>query len=260
MGLLRRLVSLIRSLTKALVTPAEDPRQRRVSPLEREAELLTRVKQGIVQIEASKHRLQLQARQMRGKLTEWEDQARRHLLGGREDLARQALRSFRTILQECQALDQQIAGLEQEEKMLTVGEQRLAAKMEALRSRQEAISARYAASEAQALISEALTGLSGELTDLSLSLESAQQKTEEMQSRASAIDELVESGTLEDLSRPRSDAVQRELDKLGAGQAIEDKLEAMKRELERDRTPRAPGLRTWLARDGREIRAPRAER
>ncbi len=46
---------------------------------------------------------------------------------------------------------------------------------------------------------------------------------------------------LDDLSRPTSDAVQRELDKLGAGQAIEDQLEAMKRELERDRTPRAPG-------------------
>ena len=54
-----------------------------------------------------------------------------------------------------------------------------------------------------------------------------------MQSRAAAIDELVESGTLDDLSRPTSDAVQRELDKLGATQLIEEKLEAMKRELER---------------------------
>ncbi|MCH7774949.1 MAG: hypothetical protein IH878_00180 [Gemmatimonadetes bacterium] len=54
-----------------------------------------------------------------------------------------------------------------------------------------------------------------------------------MQSRAAAIDELVESGTLDDLSRPTSDAVQRELDKLGAAQLIEKKLEAMKRELER---------------------------
>lgn len=231
MGLVRRLVSLIPSLTKALLAPAEDPRQRRVSPLERQAELLARVKQGIVQIEASKQRLQVQAQQMRAKLTHWEDQARRHLLGGRDDLARQALWSFQTILLERQALDQQIAGLEQEEKMLTVGEQRLAAKMEALRSRQEAISARHAAAEAQVLVSEALTGLSGELGDLSLSLERAQQKTEEMESRASAIDELVESGTLEDLSHLRSHAVQRELDKLGAGQAIEEKLKAMMREL-----------------------------
>ena len=158
---------------------------------------------------------------MRGKLAEW------------EDLARQALRSFQMILRECQALDQQIAGLEQEEKVLTGGQQRLAAKMEALRSRQEATSARYAASEAQLLIGEALSGLFGELGDLSLSLERAEQKTEEMQSRAAAIDELVESGTLDDLSRPTSDAVQRELDKLGAAQLIEKKLEAMKRELER---------------------------
>ena len=241
MGLLRRLASLIRSLTKALLAPAEDPRQRRVSPLEREAELLARMRQGIVQIEMSKQRLQLQAQQMQGKLTEWDDQARRHLLEGREDLARQVLWSFQTIHLECQALDRQITGLEQEEKVLTVGEQRLAAKMETLRSRQETISARYAASEAQVLISEALSGLSGELSDLSLSLERTRQKTEEMQARASAIDELVEAGTLEDLSQPRTDAVQRGLDEFGAGQAIEDKLEAVKRELERDRTPPAPG-------------------
>ena len=221
MGLLPRLVSSIRSLTRALLAPAEDPRQRRASPLEREVELLARVKRGIVQIQASKRRLELQAQQMRGKLAEW------------EDLARQALRSFQMILRECQALDQQIAGLEQEEKVLTGGQQRLAAKMEALRSRQEATSARYAASEAQLLIGEALSGLFGELGDLSLSLERAEQKTEEMQSRAAAIDELVESGTLDDLSRPTSDAVQRELDKLGAAQLIEKKLEAMKRELER---------------------------
>jgi len=232
-SLLPRLVSSIRSLTRALLAPAEDPRQRRASPLEREVELLARVKRGIVQIQASKRRLELQAQQMRGKLAEWEDLARHHLLAGRDDLARQALRSFQTILRECQALDQQIAGLEREEKVLTGGQQRLAAKMEALRSRQEATSARYAASEAQLLIGEALSGLSGELGDLSLSLERAEQKTEEMQSRAAAIDELVESGTLDDLSRPTSDAVQRELDKLGAAQLIEKKLEAMKRELER---------------------------
>lgn len=233
-------MSFIRSLIKALLAPAEDPRQKRVSPLERQGELLARVKQGIAHIRASKQQLQLQAPQMRGKLAEWEDQARRHLLAGREDLARQALRSFQTILLECQALEQQIADLEQEEKLLTVGEQRLAAKMEALRSRREVISARHAASEAQVLISEALSGLSSELSDLSLSLERTQQKTEEMQSRASAIDELVDTGILEDISHPGSDAVQRELDTLAAARIIEDKLEAMKRELEGDRTPR-PG-------------------
>ena len=51
-----------------------------------------------------------------------------------------------------------------------------------------------------------------------------------MRARAGAIDELVESGTLQDyIGGP--DALDREMAKLSAGQSVADELQAMKRQL-----------------------------
>jgi phage shock protein A len=93
------------------------------------------------------------------------------------------------------------------------------------------VAARYSAAEAQVRISEALSGLSEEMADVGLALERAETKTERLQARASAIDELVESGVLEDLSLPSSDVVERELRQLGAAQKVEEELQALKRQL-----------------------------
>jgi phage shock protein A len=52
-----------------------------------------------------------------------------------------------------------------------------------------------------------------------------------MQARAGAIDELLASGALEDHVSGPQDAIQAELDKLGAGNEIESELARMKGEL-----------------------------
>lgn len=59
----------------------------------------------------------------------------------------------------------------------------------------------------------------------------ARDKTEQMQARAGAIDELIASGTLVDQLAPRETAVDRELAELSRSAAVESELERLKREL-----------------------------
>jgi phage shock protein A len=94
------------------------------------------------------------------------------------------------------------------------------------------MSAQYTAAEAQVRISEALSSVSGEAAELGMALERAEEKISRMQARASALDALIENGSLTLVGG--DDAVERELQELAASRAIEDELAAMKSHLSTD--------------------------
>lgn len=230
MGLLSRLTIIIKAKMNRLLDKAEDPRETLDYSYERQVELLRNVKQGIVEVVASKHRLQYQADQLRKSVPQLEGQARRALTVNREDLARLVLQRKQAALQQLQDLDIQTAGLEQEQVKLTAAEQRLKAKVEVFRTQKEVIKAQYSASEAQVRIGESLSGLSEEMSDVGASIDRARQKTEQMRARASAIDELAKVGVLDDFTEG-TDQVSSELAKLTAGQNVEEELLVLRRQL-----------------------------
>ena len=71
-----------------------------------------------------------------------------------------------------------------------------------------------------------------------MAVQRAEDKTAQMQARAGAIDELLASGALEDVSGsgPRDD-IQAELDRMGAGNDVELELQKLKGELGSGSTP-----------------------
>ena len=121
--------------------------------------------------------------------------------------------------------------VEQEEGRLSIMEQRLAMQIEAFHAQLEVIAARYSAAEAQVRMQEVLTGISEELADLGTALQQAEEKTEHMQARASAIAQLVEAGVLEMPGLAAGDAFERQLAQLDVGTAVEDQLATLKREV-----------------------------
>jgi phage shock protein A len=129
-----------------------------------------------------------------------ETQARHALAAGREDLARQALERKAAVQQQLQGLDDQVKGLEAQQEKLVASEKQLSAKIEAFRSQKEVIKAQYSAAEASVRINEAATGIGGQMADTGMAIQLAREKTEEMQARAAAVDELVTSGALEDFT------------------------------------------------------------
>ncbi|RME10824.1 MAG: PspA/IM30 family protein [Ardenticatenia bacterium] len=235
MGLLSQFMTIIRAKISQLLEGAEDPAATLDYSYQRQLQLLQDVKRGLVEVVTSRRRLELQAEKLREKITKLEDQARQALAAGREDLARLALQRKQTAAMQLADLEQQIQQLAAEQQRLQDAEARLEAKIEAFRTRKETIKAQYSAAEAQVKINEAVTGLGEEMADITMAIERIESKTEEMKARASAIDELVSIGALEDFTG--EDAISRELRQLSAGQSVDEELEALRRQLEAPAEP-----------------------
>lgn len=110
-------------------------------------------------------------------------------------------------------------------------EKRLSVKVESFRSTKETIKAQYSAAEAQVKITESVSGISEEMSDVGLAVQRAQDKTENMKARASALDELVEAGTLEDVTGGTKDDIERELSKIKSKSEVDEQLEVLKKEM-----------------------------
>lgn len=121
------------------------------------------------------------------------------------------------------------------EQQIAQTEQELATPIEEFRIRRDSITARYSAAHAQIKVSEALSGVYGvsdELARLGMAVERAQERTEHMQARVSAIDSLTELGILETPGQSLADLPALKPAHGGAVDALEERLAALKRELE----------------------------
>jgi phage shock protein A len=228
MGILSRISTLFKAKVNRALDSAENPHETLEYSYEKQLELLRNVKRGIVEVVTSKRRIELQAQEARTSLNRLDEQAAQAVRAGRDDLARMALQRKQLAGQQLQGLEDQLRGLEQEQEKLTLAEQRLSAKVEAFKTRKEVIKAQYTAAEAQVRIGDAINGLSEEMADVGLAVERAEEKTQRLRARASAIDELTSSGVLTDLTIGPSDNIGRELAKISADQSVEDELARLK--------------------------------
>jgi phage shock protein A len=220
----------IKGLFKKLFAPAEDPRQAYESVFERQRQLLATVQQALQDIGAAKRRMAVKTAEVEAKVPQLEDGARRSLIDGREDLARQALRRAQVATVELQTMRRQLKDMEEDEHRLALVERRLSLQLEAFFARQELLAARYSAAEAQVQISEAITGVSAELSQLAQGMEQAERKSERMQARALAIDRLIDEGLLE-LPSGQPDDLELVQDRSNADRSIDEWLEQLKAEI-----------------------------
>src|SRR5207302_8645106 len=186
---------------------------------QRQLEMLQKVKRGLLDVATSRKRLELQGEQLQAKAAKLHEQAKRAMAADREDLAREALTRRAAVEPELEALRGPHAQLLAEETKLTEASKKLSAQVEAFRTRKETIKATYTAAEAQTKIGEAMSGISEEMGDVGMAMQRAEDKTQQMQARAGAVDELLASGALDDASSPlgKQDDIQRELDTMSAG-------------------------------------------
>jgi phage shock protein A len=229
MGIVDRLKALLAKGANVALAPAPDPRVTHLTTHQKQRALLNQVIKAGEQVTAAKGRLKATADAVRAKLPAMEDSARNELRSGHEAAARLALQRRQVVASELETLERQLAEVEKEESALGMIEQRLAGQIEAFAARQEVIKARYSAAEAQVRISEAMTGVSQDFADLTAALHRAEQTTEDMQARASAIDRLVHEGDLESIGfAAGSDAIDARYQALGADDDVERRLNALK--------------------------------
>ena len=229
-GLWQRFALIFKSKASRALDRAENPTETLDYSYEQMIQQLQNVKRGVADVVTAKKRLELQTQSIEQNVVKLETQARQALAANREDLARQALERKAVAQQQLQGLDTQVQQLATQQEQLVASQQQLEARIESFRSEKEVIKAQYSAAQAQVKIGEAATGIGKGMNDTGMAIQRARDKTEELQARAGAIEELTAAGALEDFSDSRTQ-LDRELAQLSATTQVDDELAKLKAEV-----------------------------
>src|SRR3954469_75387 len=236
-GLMSRLSLIFKAKFSKALDRAENPNETLDYSYEAQLRQLQNVKRGIADVTTAKKRLELQYTSMQQQVEKLDGQARQALAAGREDLAREALTRKAAVQGQLQDIMTQGQQLEAQQQKLIEGERTLQAKVESFRTQKEVMKAQYSAAEAQVRISEAASGIGNEMADVGLAIERAKDKTQQMEARASAIDELTTAGALDDLTGS-GDHIDRQLQQISQSGQVDDELAKIKAELGQGEPPK----------------------
>jgi phage shock protein A len=229
-GLMSRASLIVKAKFSKLLSRSENPTETLDYSYEQMLQQLQNVKRGVADVVTAKKRLELQTQSIEQNVVKLETQARQAVGANREDLARQALERKAAAQQQLQGLDTQVQQLADQQEKLIASQQQLETRIESFRSQKEVIKAQYSAAEAQVKIGEAATGIGRGMEDTGMAIQRAKDKTDELQARASAIDELTASGALEDIGDNRTQ-LDKELAQISTSSQVDDELAKLKSEV-----------------------------
>src|SRR5579884_3410380 len=190
-GLMQRTALIVKAKYSKLLNRAENPTETLDYSYEQMLEQLQNVKRGTADVVTSKKRIELQQ----------------------------------------QKLEQNVVKLEDQQEKLVAAQQQLETRIESFRSRKEVLKAQYSAAEAEVRVGEAATGIGRHMQDTGLAIQRAKDKTEEMQARAAAIDELTSTGALEDFTAGDQTQLDRELAQISSSSQVDQELAKLKAEV-----------------------------
>ena len=211
----------------------EDPREALDYSAVKQTELIQRLRREIVEVVASKKRLEMQRARLLENINKLQEQAKAAVKAGRDDLATLALERKNANLAQMKDLDAQIMEIQNEQDKLENAEKRLSIKVEEFKSKKEIIKARYSSAEAEVRIKENITGISEEMSDIGVAMSRAEEKTDAMKSKAMAIDDMIDSGSLVDYT-DNKDQIESELEKTEIKSKVDDDLAKLKSSIDKD--------------------------
>jgi phage shock protein A len=236
MGIFQRAHDIAQAKANKALDAAEKPDEMLDLSYQKMLEQITQVRKALVDIAGSRKSIELQEQQFQHTIDHLQDQAKAALGQGREDLAKEALSRKAAAQQQIDQMEPQHQQLleEQEklEKTLTVLQKRV----NDFRTEKETLKAQYTAAQAVTSVNESTAGISKSFNDSGAALQRAQDKIATMQARSGALDELLESGVLEDVGGGGDD-IQKELDQVGQDASVDNELAALKAELNSGSTP-----------------------
>src|ERR1700677_3594100 len=230
MTLFQRAHDILSAKANKALDAAEKPDEMLDLSYEQMLDHITKVRQALVTIAASRKQIELQEAQLQHSVDHLQDQAKSALSLGKEDLAREALSRKSAAQTQIDGMETQHQQLTEEEDKLTATLQALQQRVNQFRTQKETLKAQYAAASATASVNESVAGISSTLGDSGAALQRAQDKIATMQARAGALDELLQSGVLEDVGGDTDD-IQKELDEAGTSADVDSQLAAMKAQL-----------------------------
>ncbi len=231
-GILDRVKTILGAKANQALDAMEDPTQTIDYSYEKMQEALQETRRHIVEVATAKKQLESQLNGLNQRAAGYDRDAHDAVAAGRDDLATQALATKATIQQQIDELSTHIQSTEAEQAKLTDSQHQLEAKIETFRTQKEVMKAEYSAAKAHVAISESMHGITQHAEDISGTIDRAQDKIQQMQSRAAAIDEVAgdEPEALTAGSGPHDD-IRRQLDAAKSSSAIQEELARIKGEV-----------------------------
>jgi phage shock protein A len=230
MTLFQRAHDIISAKANKALDAAEKPDEMLDLSYEQMLDQITRVRRGLVDIAASRKRLELQEQQLQNSADHLQEQAKAALAQGKEDLAREALARRAAAQGQISDMESQHQELAEQEQKLGAALENLQKRVNNFRTQKEVLKAQYTAASAQTSVGETAAGISSAAGDSGAALQRAQDKIANMQARAGAMDELLQSGVLEDVGG-NTDDIQQELDDASTSADVDKQLAALKAQL-----------------------------
>ncbi|HEV2374042.1 MAG TPA: PspA/IM30 family protein [Streptosporangiaceae bacterium] len=230
MSLFQRAHDIVAAKANKALDAAEKPDEMLDLSYEQMLDQLTQVRRGLVAIAASRKQIELQEQQLQHSVDHLQDQAKAALAQGNEDLAKEALSRKAAAQQQIEALEPQHQQLTEQEEKLEQTLTALQERVNTFRSQKEVLKAQYTAAKAESAVGETAAGISTTFGDTGEALQRAQDKIANMQARAGAVDELLQSGVLEDVGG-NTDDIQKELDEAGTAAQVDSELAALKAQI-----------------------------
>jgi phage shock protein A len=231
MTLFERAHLIVQAKANKALDAAEKPDEMLDLSYEQMLDHLTQVRRALVEIAAARKRIELQEQELQHTADHLQDQAKAALAQGQEDLAREALSRKAATQAQIDAMDPQHQQLTEQEQKLEQTLEALQKRVNEFRTQKEVMKAQYTAAQAESSVGESAAGISTTFSDSGAELQRAQDKIATMQARAGAVDELIQSGVLEDVGGGSDDDIQRELDEAGSAAEVDKELAALKAQL-----------------------------
>lgn len=230
MSLFQRAHEIVQAKANKALDAAEQPDEMLDLSYEQMLDQITQVRRGLVDIAASRKQIELQEQQLQHSVDHLQSQAAAALSQGREDLAREALSRKAAAQAQIDAMEPQHQQLTEQEEKLEHTLEALQKRVNDFRTQKEVLKAQYTAAKAETAVDESAAGISQDLGDSGAALQRAQDKIATMQARAGAVDELLQSGVLEDVGGDTDD-IQQELDEAGSSAEVDKELAALKAQI-----------------------------
>jgi phage shock protein A len=230
MTIFQRAHDIIQAKANKALDAAERPDEMLDLSYEQMLDQITQVRRALVDIAASRRQIELQERQLQQSVDHLQDQAKAALSQGKEDLAREALSRKAAAQGQVDAMEPQHAQLTEQEEKLEHTLEALQKRVNDFRTQKEVMKAQYTAAKAVSSVGESTAGISRTFSDSGATLQRAQDKIAATQAHADAVDELLQSGVLEDVGGPTDD-IQKELDEAGSVAEVDKELAALKTQI-----------------------------
>jgi phage shock protein A len=234
MGLFDHLKFVAGMKTENALQKAEDPAEVFHYSSTKQLEQLQQLRQGLVTVVQNEKHVELLEAQVEAQANRLQQQAMQAMQQNHEDLARLALQRKEALNSQVEAYKQQLEQLTEQHRKIELLVQQAEQRVSAFNTQKEMVEAQYQAAKASVQINEVATGLSKESNEMNLAMQRAQEKVLQMQSRANAIDALLDSGSLGDqglLSGGQGSDLDHQLAQISSAHNVDEELAAMRKQI-----------------------------